>query len=240
MSVSKRERELWVAGRVADAINSNESADYHAELGSDPPDALLVSATGVFPEFQLEVVSLPIEDFTAREDNQNVLNFKEQLHRELEQDAFQVSVHLLERGKRHGVPTGVVKKLVPIIRETMTQTTGINPTFVDFEQMYDEYPDIAEYVSEISLIRFRHRQSVSVEVPLATFGPRDASWLVAAAAKKDLLGKATHSRLIVAIDGSWLVDAEQIQAFKSLPQVSNLPFSQLWLVTTFHGVIRMK
>lgn len=240
MRFSKRERELWVASRVAGAINSNDSTDYCAEPGPDPPDAILVSAAGRFPEIELEVVSLPVKDFTARDDNQNILKLEEQLHRELEQDAFQVSVHLLDKGKRYGVPTDVVEKLVRFIREAMAQTSTTNPATVDFEKMYEHHPDIAEYVSEVSVFRFPHRQSVLVQVPLATFAPRDASWLLAAVAKKDLHGRAANSRLVVAIDGSWLVDAEQIQAFRDLPEISALPFSQLWLVTGFHGVVRLK
>lgn len=240
MRRSKRERELWVANRVADAINSVESTDYRAESGPNPPDAMLVSVTGRFPQIELEIVSLPIEDFTARDDNQNVLKLKDQLHRELTQHAFEVSVHLLDRGKRYGVPTDVVKRLVALIKQVMMRTSITNPATVDFGQMYQQYPDIAEYVSEVSVVSFRDPSSIFISVPLATYSPRDASWLLKAAAKKDLLARAANSRVAVAIDGSWLVDAQQISAFQTSSQISALPFAQLWLVTSFHGTVRLK
>lgn len=240
MQSAKEEREVWIGKCVAEAMNCAEGTDYRAILGPNPPDVLLVSETGTASQLGLEVVTLPTVDVAAREDNTNIVRLREELQERLSRNSYQVWVHLLDKAKRQRVPPKIVNRLVLIAQEAMANADSANPVDVDFTKAYAQYPDVAEYVSDITVAAFRGRKSVLVNIPLASWSPEDASWLQDAIAKKASYEPAVRSKWILAIDGSWLVDHGQIKAFKSSVDVTKILFRQIWLVTSFNGTSRLK
>jgi hypothetical protein len=239
----KKQRELWVGHCVATAINSSQGTDYQAVKGADPPDVDLVSATNAFPQIFVEVVSLPSLDMTARVDNQNICKFRDELAGQLVGLPYDITVHLQEKSKRHGIPKGAVDSLAGIIQQTLAEanSTKTVPTInIEFTKRYSEFPDIADYVLDVHCRRISGRDSILIIVPLATWAPDDDSWIRDAIEKKHTYSPQATTDWIFAIDGSWVVDQQQIDGFKSNLVQHGLSFREIWIVTDFHGTVRLK
>jgi hypothetical protein len=119
--------------------------------------------------------------------------------------------------------------------------TGRNQT-LRYDEIYEKSSEVAANVHDILISHHEIISGVEIDIPAGSTIPPDGRWIEEGILKKAVKYGGTDAvkglTLVIGVAG--LVDDEQIKAFQAAYRPEALPFSQIWIVTPFHGVICLK
>lgn len=228
-----RARELWVACRVANAINERDGSYLYAVSGNhEPEDAVLVSRVDSRCRIPIQVVSTPRYP-QLRSDNKNLRHFEYVLKQELKRYGFvcgHFSVSWREDAVRYGLDRTRISALAVLIRTRMPGAYGrvsLSP-----EEEYAENPWLCDVANWVHGLCIPELTDLTVTSPTSSYLPRDGRWIAEAIAHKTRkYGKNGCSGVTLIVDGNHYLDCEQIDAFRTEFVASDCPFDHLWVIS---------
>lgn len=238
------EKKMWELEQcqlVAAEMNSLHGTDYEAFPSKvEPADVDLKSKSGIQPSLPVQVVSIPL-DFRYRDDKHTVEKIEEALSRSLPARGLrQCSVGLILSGEAemHGIKHEALELLTEII---LKEAAAGNRT-LRYEDILEQSPELSELVHNIIISHHEEIQNVEVVIPAGGALPPDGRWIKEGILKKVKRygGEEAVKGLVLIIGVAGFVDDEQVQAFQAADPAETLPFSQIWIVTPFHGVVCLK
>ncbi len=237
----KKKWELEQCQLVAAEMNKSQGTDYDARPSdAEPADVILKSKSEAHPPLPVQVVSIPL-DFRHRDDKHSVEKIREALKRSLEEHGFNhCSVGLILSGEAemHGIKHAELE----LLTETVLKEAANGNRTLKYEDILELSPKLSELVHDIIISHHEELQNADVDIPSGSAVPPDGRWIREGILKKvDKYGGAEAVKdLVLVIGVAGFVDDEQIQAFQTDHPSETLPFSQIWIVTTFHGVVCLK
>jgi hypothetical protein len=237
----KKKRELGQCQLVASEMNRLRGTDYVAHpADAEPADVILKSKSEAHPPLSVQVVSIPL-DFRHRDDKHSVEKIREVLANSLPARGLRhCSVGLILSGEAemHGIKHGMLETLIEIIlREAVTGDRTLT-----YEDILERSPELSELVHDIIISHHEEMPCVEIDIPAGSALPPDGRWIKEGILKKmqKYGGAAAVKGLVLVIGVAGFVDDEQVQAFQAAHPAETLPFAQIWIVTTFHGVVCLK
>jgi hypothetical protein len=238
----KKNWELAQCQLVAAEMNKLRGTDYEAHPGNaEPADVFLRSKSGAHPTLPVQVVSIPL-DFRQRDDKHSVEKIKATLAELLLSRGVRhclVGIILSGEAELHGMKHSVLKVLNEMILKAVA--TGRNQT-LRYDEIYEKSSEVAANVHDILISHHEIISGVEIDIPAGSTIPPDGRWIEEGILKKAVKYGGTDAvkglTLVIGVAG--LVDDEQIKAFQAAYRPEALPFSQIWIVTPFHGVICLK
>jgi hypothetical protein len=227
-----REREVWIASRVADALNNRENLDLYAERGgAEPADAVLFSRSDSRLRIRVQVVSTPGQPH-IRSDYKNLRKLEFTVMQELRACGIgtgHFSISWTDDAVRHRVKHDVIRKLAQLIRLHLPGETGYFTLCSEDE--YDENPWIVEVTNLVHGLRNPGLTHLTVSSRTGCWLPLDGRWIADAVARKiKQYGRCGCSGVTLIVDGGSYVDREQTAAFAALFNAPACPFEHLWVV----------
>jgi hypothetical protein len=245
MASYEEEKKNWELGQghlVAMEINKVEGSDYEAHPSDqEPADLILRSKSKARPDLPVQVVSIPV-DFRHRDDKHTVEKVRAALFGKLVAAGVKhclVGIILSGDAEMHGIKAATMDALGELILHAAS--AGRNQA-LDYGDIYERSPEIAEQVHTVLISYHECVPSVEIDVPAGSALPPDGRWISEGILKKAAKygGERAVRDLALLIGVKGFVDDEQIQAFQAAHPAETLPFAQVWIVTPFHGVIRLK
>ncbi len=241
MGENDKQREVFVCQQVADEINKILGSDYQAKrCHSNAPDVRLLSASGVYPTRQAEVVSAP-RDFTIRDDNRNIAKFERKLVAELSRMSVQgwlLHVAWTIEVVRYGIKRcdSIIHELAAIIHEHLPDSSPND--CIRLEKPVFRSTPAYHAVDFISAYRVSH-PILRVQSCGGHLVPMDGHWINEAICQKSEKYGSTPANWMLVIDGDSYIDPQQISSFRAGYRCQAAPFSEVWVVTVF-GTQRLK
>jgi len=238
----KKEWELEQGHLVATEMNKLDESDYEVHPSDrEPADLILHSKSEGRPDLPVQVVSIPV-DFRHRDDKDTVEKIREYLIEKLVAAGVKhciVGVILSGEAEMHGINSATMGALAELLLEATS--TGKNQT-LDYGEIYQRSPEIAEQVHTVLISHHECVPSVEIDMPAGSALPPDGRWISEGILKKAAKygGEKAVKDLVLLIGVKGFVDDEQIHAFQAANPAESLPFAQVWIVTPFHGVVRLK
>jgi hypothetical protein len=240
----KKAIERALATRAADEKNRQQGTDYVAVAVSEEPaieDVMLTSRSRAHRDRKVQVVTIPIAPMTAREDTGTRANAEARLRHALEArdlDHRYVTVHLNEQGLRRGLTPEQVERLAAVV----TERSEGGSVQLDGPALYQVSPDLAARVAAVSVYELPELEGFRLAMPMAGWAPTDGRWIQAGIdLKLSTYGNAQAvSDVILVIGALGFIDRAQIASFQRTHPPEMLPFSEIWLVSQFEGVFRLK
>jgi len=236
----KKCREVAYCQSVAREINAAEKTDYHAEpANQEPADCIFVSESGRFPLRRAQVVTIP-QDFTHREDNNNIVRLKRDLARTLKKHGLDHCFTwdgLTDDGSRCGLKSDEVLELSNLVRERAVKD---NATLQGVE-IWQYSSRLGKLVAHVGFFSAPALKDVCVSVSVTRFVPKGGDWIEEAinAKAKKYGGSEAVASLMLVIGALGLAGREQIDAFRRAHPPKPLPFEEIWIVS-HDGTIPLK
>jgi hypothetical protein len=237
----KKKWELRQCGRVSTEMNKQRGTDYDAfPSNAEPADVILKSKSGAHPSLPVQVVSIPV-DVRHRDDKHGVEKIRESLKRSLEENGFNhcmVGLILSGEAEMHGIK----HEDLEILTEIVLKEAATGNRTLRYDEILERSPELSELVHDIIISHHEELQSADVDIPAGGALPPDGRWINEGILKKvEKYGGADAVKgLLLVIGVAGFVDDEQVQAFQAANPAETLPFSQIWIVTPFHGVVCLK
>jgi hypothetical protein len=237
----KKKWELEQCRLVAGEINKQRGTDYEARPSkAEPADVVLESKSGGNPALPVQVVSIPL-DFRHRDDKHSVGKIKETLSQTLQAAGLKhcvVGVILSGEAEMRGIKQSLLDVLVKII---LQEAGGGNRT-LRYDEIFERSPELSDLVHDILISHHEIIPTVEVDIPAGSSLPLDGQWIEEGIVKKMAKygGADAVTGLVLVIGVAGFVDDAQIEAFRKANRPDTLPFSQIWIVTPFHGVVCLK
>jgi hypothetical protein len=226
---------------VTAEINKSKGTDYDVHPpDAEPADVTLKSKSGAHPPLSVQVVSIPW-DFRHRDDKHSVEKMRGALRRSLEEHGFNhccVGLILSGEAEMHGIKHAELELLTEIV---LKEAANGNRT-LKYEDILERSPELSELVHDIIISHHEEIQKPDVDIPVGGALPPDGRWIREGVLKKmeKYGGAEAVKKLALVIGVAGFVDEEQVQAFQADHPAETLPFSQIWIVTPFHGVVCLK
>lgn len=244
MANNENEKKKWELNQcqiVSAEMNKLHGTDYEASpSNAEPADIVLKSKSDTYPALAVQVVSIPL-DFRHRDDKHSAGKIKETLTHSLEAHGFNhCSVGLILSGEAemHGIKHAALELLTEIIlKEAATGNKTLR-----YEDILDRSPDLSELVHDIIISHHEEIRKPDIDIPAGGALPPDGRWIREGILKKleKYGGAEAVKKLVLVIGVAGFVDDEQVEAFQADNPAETLPFSQIWIVTPFHGVVCLK
>jgi hypothetical protein len=238
----KKGWELEQGRLVATEMNKVEGSDYEAHPSDqEPADLILRSKSKARPELPVQVVSIPV-DFRHRDDKHTVEKVRAALFEKLVAAGVKhcvVGMILSGDAEMHGIKQATMDGLGELVLQLAS--TGRNQT-LGYGDIYERSPEIAEQVHTVLISHHECVPGVEIDMPAGSALPPDGRWISEGILKKAVKygGEKAVRDLVLLIGVKGFVDDAQIQAFQAGHPAETLPFAQVWIVTPFHGVVRLK
>jgi hypothetical protein len=238
----KKDWELEQGRLVAMEMNKVEGSDYEAHPSDqEPADVILRSESKARPDLPVQVVSIPV-DFRHRDDKHTVEKVRAALYEKLVVGGVKhcvVGIILSGDAEMHGIKPATVDALGELVLEAAR--AGNNRT-LDYGEICERFPEIAEQVHTVLISHHECVPGVEIDMPAGSALPPDGRWISEGILKKAAKygGEKAVRDLVLLIGVKGFVDDEQIHAFQATHPANTLPFAQVWIVTPFHGVVRLK
>jgi hypothetical protein len=180
--------------------------------------------------------------FRHRDDKHSVEKIKDSLKRSLERRGFiHTSVDLILSGEAEmlGIKHGALQTLTDIV---LSEAEKNGKLTLKYDELSERWPELSELVHTIVVCHFEELHGPEVDVPSGGALPPDGQWIKEGIDKKveKYGGTEAVKGLVLVIGVAGFVDKEQVDAFLKDNPADTLPFSQIWIVTPFHGVICLK
>jgi hypothetical protein len=244
----KKKWEIDQCRAVSEQINNMRGTDYEpkaVDCRREFPDAVLESASGKYPKIEVEVTSIPA-DFLERDDNDNDRKIRETLARFLLSKGvghYHVDLGLADEARVHGVSEALVEQLAGLLSQVASNESGATSRRVGFTEIYRHSPELAKYVTDVSLFHHTSIRGVQVDVAEGQLLPSDGRWIEGGIRKKwdKYRNRKMVENIMLVIGVAAFVDVEQIIAFRAANPEELLPFSEIWIVTYYdRGVFCLK
>lgn len=244
MATREEEKKNWELEQcrlVADEMNKQGGTDYEAHpSNAEPADVILESKSGGRPPLPVQVVSIPL-DFRHRDDKHSVEKIKETLSQTLQAAGLThcvVGVILSGEAEMHGIKQSLLDVLAKII---LQEASGGNRT-LRYDEIFERSPELSEFVHDILISHHEIIPTVEIDMPAGSALPLDGQWIEEGIVKKKEKygGAGAVAGLVLVIGVAGFVDDAQIEAFQKANPPDTLPFSQIWIVTPFHGVVCLR
>lgn len=238
----KRNWELEQGRLVAAEMNEAEGSDYEAHTSNqEPADVVLRSKSNARPELSVQVVSIPL-DFRHRDDKHTVERIKATLFQRLVAEGIKhcvVGIILSGDAEMHGIKSPIMDALGDLV--IRVAATRKNQT-LDYAELYEHSSEIADQVHTVLISHHECVPGVEIDMPAGSALPPDGRWITEGILKKAAKygGEKAVRDLVLVIGVKGFVNDEQIRAFRRAHPAETLPFAQVWIVTPFHGVARLK
>ena len=179
-------------------------------------------------------VTIPSNDhLEMRDDNSNISKFENRLKNiliERKRAGFEVHINLTAEAVLHGVPGPVVNQIADLIQRIQREGSwGMHdPEISEYSE------DIATYVSDVGGISFS-TSSLFVAAERGCWIPLDAT-LIEEGIRQKVSGKYSpkdSSGLVLVVGASSAIVQEQINTYRSSSNISEIPFSEVWIVPRF-------
>ncbi|HLW82453.1 MAG TPA: hypothetical protein VKS20_10475 [Candidatus Acidoferrales bacterium] len=235
--------ELKAARRLAGELNKLDGTDYYAQNNSnDPPDCLLVSASGKFQQKEVEVTSIPeCSEHAKREDNGNLARFERDLGKQLTPQitGYNIAYALTEKGLIRGVSQKQIEKLTKVAIESLTKDTSRNHLDLSPEVLDGLAPDVAEAVDWIIFARIPTEHRNTFRPVLNYWESAHPGWIENAIGNKAAkYAPREAARYDLVIVGTWQLGLEDIEVCARRNHKS--PFRSIWVATVFDGMFRLQ
>jgi len=237
----KKKWELAQCKLVVLEINRKRGTDYEAEPSKEEPaDVALVSRSKKYPALAVQVVSIPL-DFRHRDDKHSVEKIKGTLRGLLKERKIKgVLVGVIQSGtaEMHGIKPALLEVLAEIISKDARESN----LEMGYAEIYERSNELAELVHHIFVSHHDVIAESEVDIPAGSAVPADGQWIEEGILKKVAkygTGEAVKDLMLV-IGVAGFVDDQQIEAFQANNPPDTLPFSEVWIVTPFHGVVCLK
>ena len=137
---------------------------------------------------------------------------------------------------------GIKHSALEILTEMILSEAASGDRTLRYEDILERSPEIAELVHDIIIFHYAGIQSIDIDIPAGSAIPPDGRWMKEGILKKveKYGGPEAVNGLVLVIGVAGFVDDEQVQAFQADHPADTLPFAQIWIVTTFHGVVCLK
>lgn len=244
----KKKWEIDQCRAVAEQINNMRGTDYEpkpVDCRQDFPDAVLMSVSGKYPTIEVEVTSIPL-DFLERDDNDNDRKIRETLRRFLlskSVEHYYVDLGLAVEAHVHGVSKALLEQLAQLLFEVASNESGTTNRSVDFREICRHSPELAKYVTDVSLFHHMSIRGVQVDVAEGQRLPSDGRWIEEGVRKKweKYRDRKMVENVMLVLGVAAFVDDEQINAFRAKNPEELLPFSEIWIVRHYdRGVFCLK
>jgi hypothetical protein len=226
-----RDREHYLARRVAGALNDRDGSDLYAKCGQfEPEDAVLLSCSSRRARIPIQVVSTPGRPH-IRYDNKNFRKFERSLKTRLQESGI-LSGHFLvswtEDAVRRGLPPGIFKQLANEIKRRMPEEAGT--LRLRSEDEYEQHPWITASVNWINGLCTPDLAELTISSPTSCYLPRDGTWITDAMSRKiKRYGNAGCKGMTLVVDGGHYVDHEQVASYLKAFNPAECPFDHLWI-----------
>lgn len=238
----KKEWELAQCRLVAAEVNKARKTDYKPQPSTkEPADAVLVSALDKHPPLPVQVVSIPL-DFRHRDDKHSVAKIQKTLDALLSKHGLKhcmVGLILSGEAEMRGIKHSLVEELAEII---LVEAAKGDAVTLRYEDILDLSPELAELIHDILISHHDEIPGLEIDIPAGSALPPDGRWIEEGILKKvkKYGGAEAVKDLMLVIGVAGFVDDEQVDAFQNSHRAEMLPFSEIWIVTPFHGVICLK
>jgi hypothetical protein len=243
MAERRKALEGAFCARVAERLNAMENTDYRAvaiDRKDEIADVVLVSASRSHPNRRAQAVTIP-SDLQLREDTDSARRLGDRLRGALETHGVRhgfVTVRLTRQGRRSGLRVDLVDDLARLVQQG-GDSEAIHWGDTDVWEYSEE---LSDYVGSVSLYRLPEVEGIHISIPLVAYVPSDGRWINEVIDRKlTRYGNADSVEDIMLVIGALgLVHGGQIASFREGTAGEELPFGEIWLVSGFEGVIRLK
>jgi hypothetical protein len=238
----KKKWEMEQCRLVAEEMNRLEGSDFEAFPScAEPADIILRSKSERHSPLQIQVVSIPL-DFRHRDDKDSVAKIKASVAEALLAKGTEhcvVGLILSGQAMMHSMKRSTLEILSDVVLEAVA--TRRNQT-LQYDEIYKRSSELAEFVHSVLISYHEVIPGVEIDIPAGSALPPDGRWIQEGILKKAAKygGANAVEGLALVIGVAGFVDDEQIRAFQAAYQPKDLPFSQIWIVTPFHGVVCLK
>ena len=259
--MAKKHKELVAGKRVADWSNAERRTDYEAIPGKEEPiDVILESRSGTNPSLAFQVTEAPPlkPDESLRKANRGeyfnrrgqalamrgysdaVTKFEKALSEALEGGGagrLDALISLQNNAHLHGVRDPALQDLVHLIVNAPENTYT---TYRDL-QLYEFSPKLSESVLSVRVVKSKELNGISLACTRAGYVPRDGSWIEESLEKKNQhYSPEAASAVGLIIVASPFIDRDQIRSFREQGSACSSPFRDIYLLSDFCGVQRLK
>lgn len=223
---------MFLASRVADALNVRENLDLYAIPGGvEPEDAVIVSRSNSKFRIPVQVVSTPGQPH-IRSDYKIFDKLESALTSELQAcgiDSGHFSVAWTETAMQHGLSRDLIAALAKVIAVRLV--AGESRISLKCEDEYDQNPWMASVAHFVHGLRVPELSALTIASPTGCYLPRDGRWISDAIARKiKKYGPAGCDGIVLVIDGGNYVAREQVESFRTNFRTAECPFEHLWIV----------
>jgi hypothetical protein len=240
-AVEKKNWEVTQCQIVADEINRLRGTDYEAHASeTEPADVILESTSGKHSLIPAQVVSIPV-DFRHRDDKHSVEKIRKTLAELLSARGLQhCLVGLILSGKAE--MEGIKQLLMEQLAEIIFKEAAYENRTLGYYDIYERSAELAEFVHDILISHHEIIPNVELDIPAGSALPPDGRWIEEGVLKKSAKygGAKAVKGLMLVMGVAGFVDDEQIASFQAAYPPETLPFSEIWIVTPFHGVVCLK
>lgn len=238
---AKKNWELAHCQLAATEMNRQQGTDYEPQPpDAEPADVSLKSKSGKYPTLPVQVVSIPL-DFRHRDDKHSVEKIKKTLNELLTAGGLVhclVGIILSGEAEIHGIKNSMIDVLADfILREARTGDRELK-----YEEICGQSEELSALVHNIFISHHEEIPGIEIDIPAGSALPPDGRWIAEGIFKKAERygGMDAVKGLTLVMGAAGFVDDEQIHAFQAAHRPDTLPFSQIWIVTPFHGVACLK
>jgi hypothetical protein len=240
----KKDREIRVAGWLADELNSLRGCDYETKWPcEEPADVKLVSPSRRCEEVKVQVVTAPSNSEWRLRDNLlaacHLIEELPPILRRLSVDHCSIDIQLTDRGEEHAVSVRDLNELGLVVQGSVSHRGEDARVYLSQDSIREKSPRVTALVNSISI--YSHpKMPLSIDVAKAIIVPSDGRWIQEAIeAKSKMYGADEMKDLTLLIDAIGVVDAEQIDDFRRTNATTNWPFAEIWIAASC-GLICLK
>jgi hypothetical protein len=238
------EREF--ARRLADAINVRRHTSYRAIeiVDQEFPDFRLSGAAGD-ETLDVEVVTVPIGDFTARRDTGVQKKLRTRLKQEFNgEPGLVIQVGLRDKGLLHHLDEGTFVELARAIRTLISERDPARG-FARKKIEWDGRTKLSEYVYYLCLHTLPSRHPTPhIWFPLCHWVPQDCGWIHEGIQHKLCYGSSViENSVLVVGDLAEFGERNIVEKCRDDGEFSRYAFKEIWFASHFFpipGIIRLK